>query len=153
MSSPAQYFRAGVGSVIVNARGLVLALERADVLGAWQLPQGGLEDFEEPLQAALREIAEETSIPEKSLQHLDTYPEPLAYELPVGARSIKTGRGQVQYWFLFRFIGGDNEMDVKRGGEFRAWRWIPFSSLAESVVDFRKPLYRKLAEQFRPYLP
>lgn len=152
MKSPAQYFRAGIGAVIVNSKRLILALERADTPGAWQLPQGGLEASEEPLQAALREIGEETSITETDLELLDLYPEPLVYELPVSARSEKTGRGQVQYWFLFKFHGIDDEIDVKSGGEFRSWKWMPFDSLLNSVIDFRKPVYRRLIEQFRGYI-
>jgi putative (di)nucleoside polyphosphate hydrolase len=152
MSLPVQYFRAGVGSVIVNDEGLVLALERVDVPGAWQLPQGGLEASEEPFQAVLREVSEETGISESDLELLDSYPEPLVYELPANARSNKTGRGQVQYWFLFRFRGGDNAIDVKSGGEFRAWKWTRFHSLLSLVADFRKPVYRRLAERFQGYL-
>ena len=152
MSLPAQYFRAGVGSVIVNSRGLVLAMERADVPGAWQLPQGGLENAEEPLRAALREVAEETGIDERDLELVDAYPELLVYELPASARSEKTGRGQVQYWFLFRFHGIDDTINVQSGGEFHAWKWIRLQSLLHSAVDFRKPLYRRLAERFGPYI-
>jgi putative (di)nucleoside polyphosphate hydrolase len=152
LDGPAQYFRAGVGAVIVNDRGLVLALERADIPGAWQLPQGGLEDSEEPLDAALREAAEETGISAGELELVDSYPEPLAYELPVRARREKTGRGQVQYWFLFMFRGHDNTIDVKSGGEFTTSRWMPFDTLLSAVVAFRKPVYRKLAERFERYL-
>ena len=152
MSSPAQYFRAGIGAVIFNSRGLILALERADIPGAWQLPQGGLEASEEPLRAAFREVVEETGITEPDLELLEVYPEPLVYELPASARSEKTGRGQVQYWFLFRFHGSDDTIDVKSGGEFHAWEWIPFQSLLHAAVDFRKSLYRKLADRFGPYI-
>lgn len=135
--------------MIINDKGLVLALERTDVLGAWQLPQGGLEHSEEPLQAALREVKEETGISESDLELVDSYPEPLVYELPADVRTPKTGRGQVQYWYLFRLHCNDNAIEVKSGGEFRAWKWVPFHALLNSVVDFRKPVYRKLAEQFR----
>lgn len=152
MNSPAQYFRAGVGAVIVNGRGLVLAMERADVPGAWQLPQGGLENSEEPLPAVLREIAEETCISQRNLELLDTYPEPLAYELPVHARRAKTGRGQVQYWFLFRFHGNDKEITVAASGEVRSWKWMSLFDLMNSAVDFRKPIYRKLANRFADHL-
>jgi putative (di)nucleoside polyphosphate hydrolase len=152
MPCPAQYFRAGVGAVIVNSQGLVLAMERADIPGAWQLPQGGLEDAEEPQRAVYREIAEETGIAEHDLELLDTYPEPLVYELPPEARSQKTGRGQVQYWFLYIFHGSQHTIDVQQGGEFRAWQWLPFQRLLTAAVDFRKPLYRRLFERFSPWL-
>ncbi len=152
MSVPAQYFRAGVGAVIVNGEGLVLALERADIPGAWQLPQGGLEASEEPLQAAFREVAEETGILECDLKILDTSLEPIVYELPVSARSEKTGRGQAQYWFLFRFDGSDSAIDVKHGSEFRTWKWVPFKNMVRSTADFRKCVYRHIAKQFREHI-
>jgi len=153
MHFPAQYFRAGVGAVITNAQGLILALERADIPDAWQLPQGGLEAVEEPLQAAFREIAEETAIPAGELQLLQASPELLVYELPPAARNVKTGRGQVQYWFLFSFSGRDEVIDVGSGGEFRSWQWMPFASLVEAAADFRKPVYRRLMRQFRCCFP
>lgn len=153
MVYPEQYFRAGAGAVIIDARGHVLALERADIKGAWQLPQGGLDADEAPLQAAYREIEEETGIKEGDLEKLGTFPEPLAYELPADARREKTGRGQVHYWFLFRFTGRDDIIDVKTGGEFRSWDWMPFQKLLDIVADFRKPAYRRLAENFCPVRP
>ncbi|MFW6089679.1 MAG: NUDIX domain-containing protein, partial [Gemmatimonadota bacterium] len=96
-----EYFRAGVGALIVDGSGRVLACERADVPGAWQLPQGGLRSGEDPLEGALREVEEETGVARGELELLDRHPEPLVYELPPEARSPKTGRGQVQYWFAF----------------------------------------------------
>jgi putative (di)nucleoside polyphosphate hydrolase len=149
MDFPSQYFRAGVGAVIANSRGLILALERADISGAWQFPQGGLEKDEEPLPAALREVAEETAILSKDLQLTLINPELLAYELPPAARSTKMGRGQVQYWFFFRFRGSDDVIDVHGGGEFRCWQWMSFESLLEKVADFRKSVYLRLYAQHR----
>jgi putative (di)nucleoside polyphosphate hydrolase len=150
--APAQFFRAGAGAVILNQQGLVLSLERADFPGAWQLPQGGLDRQEEPLAAALRETAEETGILARDLELLDRYPEPLAYELPPEFRTASTGRGQVQYWFLFRLAGNDDAIDVLSGGEFLTWRWRPFAELLDMVADFRRPLYRRLAVRFRKHL-
>jgi putative (di)nucleoside polyphosphate hydrolase len=97
-------------------------------------------------------VTEETGIPQSALQLVQAMPEPLAYELPVEARSEKTGRGQVQHWFFFRFFGTDALIDVTRGGEFRAWRWMPFERIVEGAADFRKPVYRRLAEDFQKHL-
>ncbi len=152
MKKPAEYFRAGAGAVIIDGRGMVLALERIAIKGAWQLPQGGLKKGEEPLDAAYREIEEETGIVRGNLELLATATEPLVYELPPGARSEKTGRGQVQYWFLFRFHGNDGSINVERGGEFRAWRWFPFAELIDLTVEFRRPVYRKLWGVFKEHL-
>lgn len=152
MNLPAQYFRAGVGAIIINDKGLILALERTDVPGAWQLPQGGLEAHEEPLQAVLREVAEETGIAATHLQLLESYPEPLVYELPSDLQCEKTGRGQVQYWFLFRHQASNREIDLKNSSEFQNWKWQSFGILLNSVADFRKPVYRKLYHHFRNYI-
>jgi putative (di)nucleoside polyphosphate hydrolase len=152
MKRPAEYFRAGAGAVIIDGRGLVLALERAGMSGAWQFPQGGLKKGEDPLEAAYREIAEETGITTNNLELLATAPELLAYELPPEARSEKTGRGQVQYWFLFRFLGEESAINVERGGEFNSWQWLPLAELIQKTVDFRRPVYRRLGELFAGYL-
>ena len=149
---PAQYFRAGAGGMIINGAGLTLALERADIPGSWQMAQGGLDRDEEPLAAALREISEETAIPAQSLELLDSYPEPLVYELPPEMRSSRTGRGQAQYWYLFRFTGRDEIINLGEGNEFRSWKWLRFPALAALTPDFRKPLYRRLGRRFQKYI-
>jgi putative (di)nucleoside polyphosphate hydrolase len=149
---PSQFFRAGAGGIVLNGRGLVLALERLDIPGAWQFPQGGLKRDEDPLQAAFREIAEETAIPHADLELVASFPEPLVYELPAAARNRKTGRGQVQYWFLFRFHGNNSSIDVQSGGEFRSWTWTPFAALLRQVAEFRRPVYQRLADHFREHI-
>lgn len=143
-----QFFRANVGAVIVNDSGEALALERCDVAGAWQLPQGGLDADEEPLDGVLREIHEETGIVGDDLVLLAEYPEWLSYELPPEMRSSRTGRGQTQRWFLFRYIGDEATIDPSAGGEFSAWRWMPLTRLAQLTVSFRQPVYRRLAAEF-----
>ena len=145
-----QTFRAGVGAVILNKNGKVLGLERKDIPDAWQLPQGGLED-ESPLEAIKREIHEETGIDASDLELLSTGSRLLAYELPVEARSQKTGRGQVQYWFLFRFTGQDEAITLGDKKEFSAWKWMLMDKLVAKVVSFKQPVYHELARDFKPY--
>ena len=152
MKLPGQYFRAGVGAVIINDDGLTLALERSDIPGAWQFPQGGLEAGEEPATAVYREIEEETGIPKANLDLIAAYPTPLAYELPPEARSQKSGRGQAQYWFLFRFTGNDRAISLTNSDEFSAWRWLLAGELLETVVAFRATGYRRLFAHFAAYL-
>jgi putative (di)nucleoside polyphosphate hydrolase len=152
VAKPAQYFRAGAGAVIVNADGHVLAIERADIPGAWQLPQGGLDASEEPLRAAYREVAEETGIKESDLALVEAFPEPLVYELPPEARSTKTGRGQVLYWFLFRFRGKAGSRTTIRNHESLGWQWMPIRRVVTGAASFRKPMYRRLERRFRMHL-
>jgi putative (di)nucleoside polyphosphate hydrolase len=136
--------------MIVNDKGHVLAIERADVAGAWQLPQGGLDEDEDPLAAAYREIVEETGIEKADLEFLRAFPEPLVYELPPEARSKKTGRGQVLYWFLFHFLGNPQAGTPTR--ESRGSQWMPFGRVVDGVTSFRKPMYARLAQEFGDYL-
>jgi len=145
---PDQYFRAGVGAVIANHEGLVLSLERRDSPGSWQLPQGGLQIREEPAEAVLREVREETGIPPRALELVDSLREPIAYELDKDKRSAKTGRGQAQYWFVFRYKGSDTDVRIGEDGEFQAYRWTSFEELLRGVVKFRRPLYSRLNEFF-----
>ena len=142
------FFRANVGAVIVNRIGDVLACERNGIAGAWQLPQGGLDTGEEPLAAAIREIQEETGIGADRLELLRECPEWLSYELPAEMRSEKTGRGQTQRWFLFRYTGDETSIELPADGEFAAWQWIPLVQLAEITVSFRQPVYRRLLTEF-----
>ena len=146
--SASQFYRAGVGALIVNAAGEVLAFERSDIAGAWQLPQGGLETGEEPLDAVIREVFEETGIDARDLALLAEHPRLLSYELPPELRSNKTGRGQTQRWFLFRFQGDPADIELPADGEFGAWRWMPLTELAEITVAFRQDIYRELAKDF-----
>lgn len=143
-------FRAGVGAVIFNTTGLVLACERSDSPGSWQLPQGGLKEGEETLAAVLREIAEETAITAHDLTLLGRYPEWLVYELEPERRSGKHGRGQVQQWFYFRLAAAVTvAVENAVSGEFSAARWMELDELAQTTIPFRRPLYARLAA-YRP---
>jgi putative (di)nucleoside polyphosphate hydrolase len=153
MAKP-QHFRANVGIVVTNRRGEVLALERSDVRDAWQLPQGGLRQGEEPREAALRELREETGLREEDVEFVTEHPEWLAYELPERLRSAKTGRGQVQKWFVFRFRGSEKAIRLAdtRSREFCASRWVRLERLASEVVAFRRGVYRRLALDLAEHL-
>ena len=147
-----QTFRANVGAIILNTEGLVLALERKEIPGSWQCPQGGLDEGEEPQEAVLREIWEETGIEEFHLELLAAHPHWLAYELPEEMRTKKLGRGQVQKWFLFRFAGTDENITMGDGKEFKAWEWSTMKMLLPKVVEFKQQIYQELEKYFREYL-
>ncbi len=150
-TSHTQTFRAGVGAIILNKNGLVLGLERKDIPGEWQLPQGGLDADESLLEAVKREVLEETGIEENDLVLLATAPRWLAYELPEEARTKKIGRGQVQRWFLFRFTGSDEAITLGDKKEFGAWEWTSMAALVSKIVSFKQPLYQELTEFFKVY--
>jgi putative (di)nucleoside polyphosphate hydrolase len=147
-----QSFRANVGIVVARADGQVLVFERADKPGQWQLPQGGLDVGEEPREAALRELQEETGISPDHVKLIAEHPDWLAYELPPARRRRKTGRGQVQKWFLCRFLGTDADIDLVpppgERQEFSAYRWVSLADLVEEVWEVRRPVYRALLREW-----
>ncbi|MFZ9042894.1 MAG: NUDIX domain-containing protein [Ilumatobacteraceae bacterium] len=138
----APHFRAGVVLVVRRADGDVLAFERADVTGEWQLPQGGIEAGEEALGAAWRELAEETGLGPSDVALVDEYDGYTVYAWPASLR--RHGRlGQVHRWFFFEPIREFIE-PTPDGDEFTAWRWMRPDELIEQVVDFRREPYRQV---------
>jgi putative (di)nucleoside polyphosphate hydrolase len=128
----------------------VLICERRDIPGAWQFPQGGIEEGEEPEEAMFREVEEETKIPKESLRLLCRYPEPLVYELPRKAQSVKTGMGQVQFWFLLKLKKRPRTPERPLpGSEFSNFSWVPIEEAISRVVGFKKAVYRKIANYFQ----
>lgn len=142
-----RFFRANAGTVVTNSKGQVLAFERRKQAGAWQFPQGGVDPGEDVLKTAERELEEETGlVAGKEIRFLGELPEWIGYELPEAWRSTKTGRGQVQRWYFFQVLDDDIQLDLERvkDKEFRAWKWMDMDALIEVVIDFRKPVYRRL---------
>ncbi len=151
MATKSSFFRANVGAMIINRQGKVLVFERADLKDAWQMPQGGIEAGEAPRDAVFREVGEETGIHRDKLKLLAEASEWLAYELPEQYRNSKTGLGQVQKWFLFRFCG--EEQDIRPDqSEFTSARWVNATTLQQITVEFRQPIYRRLLREFDQYL-
>jgi putative (di)nucleoside polyphosphate hydrolase len=141
-----QTFRAGVGMIVRRGDGLVLAIARSDVPGAWQLPQGGLEPGEDPEDAAWRELAEETGLGQEHVRLTRSLDAWLGYELPAELRSAKTGRGQVHMWFEFELRIGTTipSPPANARTEVNAVRWMNLAQLIEMTVAFRRPAYRLL---------
>lgn len=141
-----QNFRAGVVVVVRHPDGhRVLAFERVDTPGAWQLPQGGLDSGETPHQAALRELGEETGLIPVDVHLVTEFPEWLAYEWPReirdnSVRSKPDRLGQVQRWFLFDAASHDIR-PTPDGREFGAWKWADPQWLVDQVVEWRRPAY------------
>ena len=157
-------YRPCVGVMLVNRDGLVFigrrlrsaGPEHVDDRHAWQMPQGGIDPGEEPLQAAFRELYEETSV--RSAELLAEAPDWYAYDLPpeISGRAWRGRyRGQTQKWFAFRFTGDDSEIDIlKPGGgrhkaEFEAWRWEPIENLPELIIPFKRSVYDGVVSAFR----
>ena len=155
--SDGHLYRRGVGVMLLNSEGKVWVGARIDnSADAWQMPQGGIDEGEDPWLAALRELEEETGIRPGLVEKIDEHPELLRYELP-GEWREKLWRGkwkgQMQYWFLARFLGTGADINLNtEHPEFRAWKWVEPSELPELIVPFKRPLYRRLLEDFAQHL-
>ena len=150
-------YRPAVGVMLLNREGKVFVGQRLDsTLEAWQMPQGGLDEGEEPLEGALRELEEETGIRREHVEVITRCAEELLYDLPddlVGKLWKGRWRGQRQIWFLCRFTGTDNEVNIATPEpEFRAWKWADPSELPAMIVPFKKKLYEDVLKAFGEWL-
>ena len=144
--------RNGVGIVVLNNDNKVFVAKRIDnPKNFWQMPQGGVDEDEDFLKAAYRELEEETSI--KSVELIRELDGMTTYELPnrlLGIIWKGKYRGQKQKWFLMKFTGKDEEINIKtENPEFLDWKWIELDQLTEVVVDFKLHVYKEIKEKIR----
>ena len=156
MSNEGRY-RRGVGVMLLNREGKVFVGARIDNTDeAWQMPQGGIDEDEEPWATALREVEEETGIPPHLVERIAECPERLKYRLPdelIGVIWKEPWVGQDQDWYLARFLGRDSDVNIAtKHPEFREWKWIEPAQLPELIVPFKRDLYRRLIAEFADYL-
>ncbi|MDQ2804469.1 MAG: RNA pyrophosphohydrolase [Pseudomonadota bacterium] len=150
-------YRPCAGIMLLNAQGQVFVGQRRDAsVEAWQMPQGGIDPGEDAETAALRELGEETGIAPDKVALIAVAPHDLTYDLPpelVGKVWKGRYRGQIQRWFLYRFLGEDNDVDIAtRHPEFTAWRWIDPATLPDVIVPFKRDLYAQVIGIFTDYL-
>lgn len=150
-------YRPCVGVVLINAQGLIFAGQRVDSpVPAWQMPQGGIDDGEKPRAAALRELWEETGVTEDLVEIIDKSPDWVTYDLPSELLGKVWGgkyRGQRQRWFLMRFLGTDDQVNIVTDHpEFERWRWIGADEMVASIVPFKRDVYASVVAAFRPHL-
>jgi putative (di)nucleoside polyphosphate hydrolase len=150
-------YRPAVGVMLLNREGKAFVGQRLDsTLEAWQLPQGGLDPGETHEQGAYRELEEETGIPAHLVEIVARCPTELYYDLPedlIGKVWKEPWRGQRQTWFLARFLGEDEDVNIATADpEFRAWKWAEPAALPAMIVPFKKELYAQLLEAFAAWL-
>lgn len=150
-------YRPAAGVMLLNREGKVFVAQRLDsTLEAWQMPQGGLDEGEDAEAGALRELEEETGIGREHVEILARAPAELTYDLPedlVGKLWKGKWKGQRQTWFLCRFVGTDEDIDIRTAHpEFRAWRWADPEELPAMIVPFKRRLYEDVLAAFREWL-
>lgn len=153
-------YRPCVGIVLINAQGLILLCKRIDAhqnnwQHAWQMPQGGIDEGENPTTAALRELNEETGI--HSIEIISEHPEWLLYDLPKAIQkrfvNQKIYQGQSQKWFLMRFKGDDSEINLsQQHPEFCEYAWVNKNEVLTRVVPFKKNVYKQVIQEFDEWL-
>lgn len=146
-------YRPCVGLMIVSRSGRIFAGQRLDSPGpAWQMPQGGVDEGEEPRAAALRELREETGITPDKVEILAETRDWIPYDLPPHLIPRLWGgryRGQKQRWFLMRFLGTDRDIDIATlHPEFSRWTWLEPAELLDRIVPFKRDTYRRVIEEF-----
>ena len=156
-------YRPNVGAALFNRDGLVLVGRRADLprgplrpggrTGVWQLPQGGIDEGEDPRRAVLRELREEIGTDRAEI--IAEHPDWLSYDLPPHLLGRALGgryRGQRQRWFALRFTGTDADIQLDRDPhpEFDAWKWLRLADLPHQEVGFKETIYAILAVSFAP---
>ncbi len=149
-------YRPCVGVMLVNSEGRVFVGRRIDNREGdwWQMPQGGVDEGEDLKEAALRELAEETGAKAEHVSLIRQTEEPIRYDLPeelIGKLWGGKYRGQEQIWFLARFSGNDDDINLQAHdpAEFCDWKWVDAELLPDLIVPFKKRVYRAVLEEFR----
>ena len=147
--------RSGVGIVVLNKDNKVFVAKRIDnPKNFWQMPQGGVDEGEDFLKAAYRELEEETSI--KNVELIKELDGTITYELPdrlLGLIWKGKYRGQKQKWFLMRFVGSDSEINIKtKHPEFLEWKWVELDKITDLVVDFKLHVYKEVKDKVKKIL-
>ena len=157
-------YRPCAGITVFNRDGLIFVgrrkggVEHVDATHVWQMPQGGIDEGEDPYAGALRELYEETNI--TSVEKIGEIADWIAYDIPRELVAEAWGgkyRGQKQKWFALRFTGDDSEIDVLSPGggkhkpEFIAWRWADVNDLPDLVVPFKRGTYEQVVKSFKQF--
>jgi putative (di)nucleoside polyphosphate hydrolase len=147
-------YRQGVGIMLANKEKKIFVGKRIDNRAAWQMPQGGVDQDENIVDAAKRELKEETGV--SSIKIIKKSDKIYTYDLPdylLGKIWKGRFKGQEQTWFLAQFLGEDDEINLdQKNAEFKKWKWVNIDELPDLIVPFKKELYQELVKEFRPFI-
>ena len=147
-------FRQGDGIMLANKEKKIFVGKRIDNRAAWQMPQGGVDQDENIVDAAKRELKEETGV--SSIKIIKKSDKIYTYDLPdylLGKIWKGRFKGQEQTWFLAQFLGEDDEINLdQKNAEFKKWKWVNINELPDLIVPFKKELYQELVKEFRPFI-
>ena len=150
-------YRPCVGIVLTNKDRNIFGGQRIDnYLNAWQMPQGGIDEDENPLEAAFRELEEETGIKKNAAFYIDHMNEWIPYDLPIElVPKLWSGKykGQMQQWFLFEFLKSDNLININtKHREFQNWKWMKKEEMLQNIVPFKLNTYQRVFQYFAKHL-
>ena len=153
-----QGYRPNVGIIVINKLGQVLWAKRLGKQGAWQFPQGGIDEGETPEGALYRELHEEVGLLSEAVKILGQTKGWLKYDLPehmVRKNSDLGFLGQKQKWFLLELVAGDDKVILDTGSspEFQDWKWVSYWYPVSKIVDFKRQVYRSALGELAPYVP
>ena len=147
-------YRQGVGIMLVNKEKKIFVGKRIDNRAAWQMPQGGVDQDENIVDAAKRELKEETGV--SSIKIIKKSDKIYTYDLPdylLGKIWKGRFKGQEQTWFLAQFLGEDDEINLdQKNAEFKKWKWVNIDELPDLIVPFKKELYLELVKEFKSFI-
>ncbi|WP_417458379.1 RNA pyrophosphohydrolase [Kordiimonas sp.] len=148
-------YRPCAGILLINKDGLIFVGERIDMPGAWQMPQGGIDDGEGHEEAALRELEEEIGLRPRHVDVLSCTEDWVTYDLPQHLLGKVWGgkyRGQKQKWFLMRLKSADTAINIAtEHPEFARWKWTDHANILTEIVPFKRPVYRKVLAELLPH--
>ena len=147
-------YRNGVGNMLINDNKKIFVGKRIDNKSAWQMPQGGVDQDENIVDAVKRELKEETGV--SSIKIIKKSDKIYTYDLPdylLGKIWKGRFKGQKQTWFLAQFLGTDDEINLdQKNAEFKEWKWVGINELPDLIVPFKKNLYQELVKEFESFI-
>ena len=147
-------YRNGVGIMLINDNKKIFVGKRIDNKSAWQMPQGGVDQDENIVDAVKRELKEETGV--SSIKIIKKSDKIYTYDLPdylLGKIWKGKFKGQKQTWFLAQFLGTDDEINLdQKNAEFKEWKWVGINELPDLIVPFKKNLYQELVKEFESFI-